>query len=103
MEGEVTDWTTFIAAVKAIKIEKLKAQAKTEKDQVERDRAMKTEINQLQAQVKKLTLASMTRQVGQSHQTSRPTFDHITPSTSTPERNHQLCALAIEVEKAAIQ
>jgi hypothetical protein len=47
MEGKVTYWTTFIAAVKAIKIEKLKAQAKTEKDQAERDRVMKTEIDQL--------------------------------------------------------
>jgi hypothetical protein len=70
MEGKVTDWTTFIAAVKAIKIEKLKAQAKTEKDQAERDRATKTEIDQLRAQVEKLTLASATRQAGQSHQTA---------------------------------
>ena len=103
MEGEVTDWTTFIAAVKAIKIEKLKAQAKTEKDQAERDRATKTEIDQLRAQIEKLTLASATRQTGQSHQIAQPTFDRTTPSASTPGRNRQPRAPATEAEKAAIQ
>jgi hypothetical protein len=103
MEGEVTDWTTFIAAVKAIKIEKLKAQAKTEKDQVERDRVTKTKIDQLQAQIEKLTLASVTKQTGQSHQIVQPTFNQTTPSASTPGRNCQPYTLATEVEKAAIQ
>jgi hypothetical protein len=45
IEGQVTNWTMFIVAVKAIKIEKLKAQAKAEKDQAERERVTKTKID----------------------------------------------------------
>jgi hypothetical protein len=103
IEGQVTNWIMFIMAVKAIKTEKLKAQAKAEKDQVERERATKTEIDQLRAQIKKLMLVSTTGQVGQNHQIAQPTLDCTTPSISTPGMNHQLHTLAMEVEKVAIQ
>jgi hypothetical protein len=56
IEGEVTDWTTFIAEVKAIKIEKLKARAKTEKEQAEKDRATRSKIDELRALIQTLRL-----------------------------------------------
>ena len=43
----MSDWTTFIAAVKAINIEKLKTRAKTEKELAEKERATKSEIEEL--------------------------------------------------------
>jgi hypothetical protein len=97
IEGQTTDWTTFIAAVKAIDIKKLKARAKAEKEQadkerrqVEKEKAQEKVIKELQAQVGRLVLASTfatTCQVGQGQQTARTIIVQTNPSTLVTGRN----------------
>jgi hypothetical protein len=113
IEGQTTDWTTFIAAVKAIDIEKLKARAKAEKEQADKERrqaekekAQEKVIEELRAQVRRLALASTfatTRQAGQGQQTARTVVVQTNPSTPVTGRNRQTRTPAMEAEKAAIQ
>jgi hypothetical protein len=117
IEGQTADWTAFIAAVKAIDVEKLKTRAKAEKKQAdkekeqadkerrqaERERAQEKVIEELRAQVEKLALASTptpTRQAGQGQQT---VVAQTNPSTSAAGRNRQTRPPATEAEKAATQ
>jgi hypothetical protein len=106
IEGKVMDWTTFITEVKVIKIEKLKARAKTEKEQVEKDRATRSEINELQALIQTLRLentAPTARQTGQVQQTTQTITAQLNPNMSAAVRNHPMCPLAMEAEKTATQ
>ena len=70
IEGPVTNWTTFIAAVIAVDADKVKAQAAVEKEHLqekkerqqekrerqEEKKAAKAEMDDLQAQIEQLTL-----------------------------------------------
>jgi hypothetical protein len=53
LEGQVTDWATFIVVVKAINMEKLQTRAKAEKKQEDKDRVREKEMDELRAQVLK--------------------------------------------------
>jgi hypothetical protein len=106
IEGEVIDWTMFIMEVKAIKIEKLKARAKTEKEQVEKDRVMKSEINKLWSLIQMLRLentAPTAWQAGQVQQTAWTIIAQLNPNMLVAGRNCQTCPPAMEAEKMATQ
>jgi hypothetical protein len=102
----VSDWTTFIAAVKAINIEKLKTRAKTEKELAEKERATKSEIKELWVQIKMLMLVrttTTTQHAGQGQLATWTTTAQTNPNAPAPGRNCQMHAPATEAKKMATQ
>jgi hypothetical protein len=104
IEGQVTDWTTFLAAVRGINVRRLKGQAETENAMA--DKASKEELEELRALVHSLQLAAK----GASTATPQPrqgqpsmTNSRANQGTGSTSRGRQPRAPPTDADKVAIQ
>jgi hypothetical protein len=104
IEGQVTDWTTFLAAIRAINVRKLKGQAETESTMAEK--ASKSELEELRALVNSLSLstagaATVTPQTRQTQQSTTNT--RASQGAGGTSRGRQPRAPPTDADKAAVQ